>query len=215
MDVTITRDRIDISPGGEIVLRNQTWADYEALLESRQDRAAIKLYFNAAQQEIRIMSPLPGHGKRSASLSGMVRTLLRYQGKDWEEFDPITLKQIGKVGIEPDACFYIQNRAAILGKERFDLTVDPPPDLALETDQTARTNPQDYQAIGIPELWIYRRQALLIYLFDGQQYQASSDSPLFAGIPVTELIPQFVERAWTAGSSVGLREFEAALANLT
>jgi Uma2 family endonuclease len=212
MDVTITHNRIDLPPGGEIVLRNQTWADYEALLESRQDNAAIKLYFNAAQQEIRIMAPLPGHGKRIDSLSDFVKVLLRYQGKDWDSFDPITLKQVGIVGIEPDACFYIQNRAAILGKERIDLAVDPPPDLALEIDLTSRTNPNDYQAIGIPELWIYRRKVLLIYLFDGQQYQASPESWIFAEIPVIELIPKFVERAWTAGSSIALREFEAALA---
>lgn len=212
MDVTITRDRIAIPPGGEIVLRNQTWADYEALLQSRQDKAAIKLYFNAAQQEIRIMAPLPGHGNRTDTLSDLVKILLRHQEKDWHSFDPITLKQIDQIGIEPDACFYIQNRAAILGKEKIDLTIDPPPDLTLEIDQTSRTNPSDYQVLGIPELWIYRRKVLLIYLFDGQQYQASSESALFAGIPVTEMIPKFVERAWTAGSSVALREFEAALA---
>jgi hypothetical protein len=32
MDVTISRDTVDLSPGSEIVLRHQTWADYEALL---------------------------------------------------------------------------------------------------------------------------------------------------------------------------------------
>lgn len=37
-------------------------------------------------------------------------------------------------GIEPDQCFYIQNEAAIRGKKRLDLEVDPPPDLALEIE---------------------------------------------------------------------------------
>jgi hypothetical protein len=49
---------------------------------------------------------------------------------------------------------------------------------------------------------------LLIYLFDGQHYQESDESSLFPGIPVRELIPHYIERAWEAGSSVALREFE-------
>jgi hypothetical protein len=45
-------------------------------------------------------------------------------------------------------------------------------------------------------------------LFDGQQYQESSNSPTFPGIAVKQLIPKYVERAWEAGSSIALREFE-------
>jgi len=56
-------------------------------------------------------------------------------------------------GIEPDRCFYIQNEAAVRGKKRLDLTVDPPPDLALEVDITSRTHPDTYAALGVPELW--------------------------------------------------------------
>lgn len=208
MHLTITNDRIDLPPGGEVILRHQTWLDYEKLLESRQDKAAIKIYFDAETQEIRIMAPLPGHGKKSDTLSDLVKALLRYQGQDWDSFDPITLKRIELAGLEPDACFYIQNRQAILGKERIDLEIDPPPDLALEIDLTSSTKPKDYQAIGVPELWIYRRKVLYIYLFDGQQYQERSNSPTFPGIPVKQLIPKYVERAWEAGSSIALREFE-------
>ncbi len=191
-----------------MVLRHQTWADYEELLESRQDKAAVKVYFNAEKQEIRLMAPLPGHGKRSDSLADLVKALLKSQGKDWESFSPITLKRSGYGGLEPDACFYIQNRQAILGRERLDLSVDPPPDLALEVDKTSLSDPQDYWAIAIPELWIYRSQSLLIYLFDGQNYVESNTSPTFPDIAVKQLIPQYVERAWNAGSSVALREFE-------
>lgn len=208
MHLTITNDRIDLPPGGEVILRHQTWLDYEKLLESRQDKAAIKIYFDAETQEIRIMAPLPGHAKKSDTLSDLVKALLRYQGQDWDSFDPITLKRFEQAGLEPDACFYIQNRQAILGKERIDLEIDPPPDLALEIDLTSSTKPKDYQAIGVPELWIYRRKVLYIYLFDGQQYQESSNSPTFPGIPVKQLIPKYVERAWEAGSSIALREFE-------
>jgi Uma2 family endonuclease len=42
--------------------------------------------------------------------------------------------------IEPDDCFYIQNYKVVRGKNRLDLSADPTPDLALETDLTSKTD---------------------------------------------------------------------------
>ena len=192
-------------------MRHQTWADYEDLLQSRQDNAAIKVRYNAQTQEIRLMAPLPKHGKDSDVLSDLVKALLRHLGRDWESFDPITLKRFGAAGLEPDWCAYIASREAILGKERIDLDVDPPPDLALEVDSASTTTTEDYEPLRVPELWIYRNNTLEIYVFDGRHYRESPHSPTFPGIAVRTLIPEYVRRAWQAGSSVALREFEAAL----
>jgi Uma2 family endonuclease len=211
MYLTITQDGINLSPGAEVILRQQTWADYEHLIATRQDKAGVKIYFNASTQEIRIMAPLPKHGKRSAILSDLVKCLLKHQGQDWEDFDPLTLKRSAKQGIEPDHCFYIQNRAAILGHERINLETDPPPDLAIEVDLTSFTKPEEFLEIKIPELWIYRGQTLGIYLFDGTQYQGSQSSLIFPEFAVKTLIPEYVELAWTSGSSFAIREFEKQL----
>lgn len=211
MYLTITQDSIDLSPGSEVVLRHQTWADYETILVSRQDNAAIKIYYDAIAQEIQIMAPLPEHGKKSDTLSDLVKVLLRKQGKNWDCFDPITLKRYGIKGIEPDTCFYIDNRAAILGKSPIDLDVDPPPDLAIEIDLTSLTKPEDYTAIKIPELWIYRDKILQIYLWNGDRYQSSNTSNIFPTLPVAQILPQYVEMAWTQGSSVAIRAFEQIL----
>lgn len=209
----ITEAGVDLSPGSEVILRHQTWHDYEELLQRRQDNAAIKVRYNARTQEIRIMAPLPVHGNNSDVLSDLVKALLRHTGQDWQSYDPITLKRFGEAGLEPDWCVYIQNREAILGKERINLDTDPPPDLVLEVDATSSSDPADYEPLRVPELWIYRDDSLRIYLFDGQHYQETSDSPAFPGIPVRELIPDYVRRAWQAGSSVALRQFENALRN--
>jgi Uma2 family endonuclease len=212
VDLTITDAGVDLSPGSEVILRHQTWADYEELLQRRQDNAAVKVRYNARTREIRIMAPLPMHGKNSDVLSDLVKALLRHLAQDWEAYDPITLKRLGEGGLEPDKCFYIRNREAVLGKEHIDLESDPPPDLALEVDATSPSDPEDYQPLRVPELWIYREDSLHVYLFDGQRYRESSDSPTFPGIPVRQLIPQYVRLAWQTGSSVALRQFESALA---
>ncbi|WP_013321093.1 Uma2 family endonuclease [Gloeothece verrucosa] len=208
MFITISEDTINLPPGGEVVLRHQTWDDYEQLLNSRQDRVIPKIYFNAKTEEIFLMSPLPGHGNRIDTLRDLIKILLRYQGKDWHSFDPITLKRFKQAGVEPDTCFYINNRQAILGKEKIDLTVEPPPDLAIEVDLTSRTQAADYLPIAIPELWIYRRGELLIYILEGEQYINSNQSQIFKNIDVKNLLPKYVELAWTNGSSVALRQFE-------
>ncbi len=71
------------------------------------------------------------------------------------------------------------------GKTEIDLTVDPPPDLALEIDNTSdsRLRFNSYQALGVPELWRYDGQGLQIYLLQNQKYVESNISPNFPGLP--------------------------------
>lgn len=211
INLTISSAGVDLSPGSEVILCHQTWSDYEDLLQRRQDNAAVKLRYNARTQEIRIMAPLPEHGNYSDVLSDLVKALLRYSGQDWQSFDPITLKRFGEAGLEPDKCFYIRSRKAILGKQRIDLETDPPPDLALEIDATSSSDPQDYEPFRIPELWIYREDSLEIFIFDGEHYRNSHESPTFPGIPLVRLIPDYIRLAWREGSSVALRQFDNAL----
>lgn len=207
MLVTVNHNTLTLSPGSEVILRHQTWDDYEQLLKIRSNQTSPKIYFNATTHEILLMSPLPSHGKRIDTLRDLVKVLLRYQGKDWECFDPITLKRFAEAGVEPDTCFYIDNRQAILGKEKIDLSIDPPPDLAIEVDLTSTTKVKDYQAIAIPELWIYRRGNLLIYIFDGEQYK-DEQSLIFQEFDLKKILPKYVELAWQDGSSIALRQFE-------
>lgn len=208
---TISEDTISLAPGDELILRFRTWEDYEALLARREDKAGLRIRYSSKTQEIRIMSPLPRHGNQADLLADLVKALLRHIGKDWQSFTPITLKRINRQGIEPDYCFYIDNRADILGKERIDLETDPPPDLAIEIDLTCTTKPEDYEAIAPLELWVYRQSQLSIYQFDSQQYRESQISRWFPGYDLKTLIPQYCDRGWQMGSSVALREFEELL----
>lgn len=51
--------------------------------------------------------------------------------------------------IEPDDCFYIQHQAEMVGKDRIDLAVDPPPDLVIEIDVASTTALQAYEALQV------------------------------------------------------------------
>lgn len=214
MVLTISPEQLTLPPGSEVTLRYQTWADYEAILSGRRDDAAIKVCFNAHTQEISIMAPMPGHGRRIDTLVDLVKALLRYQDTDWDSSHPVTLKRFQEAGAEPDACFYIQNWQSVLGKDRIDLSQDPPPDLAIEMDLTSLTSLDVYQTLAVPELWIYRQGVLMIYLLTQGSYQESLVSPTFSGIDVKNIFLKYVERAWSAGSSMALREFDQFLKSL-
>jgi Uma2 family endonuclease len=191
---TIAPHGIELVAGDEVLLRFRSWQDYEDLLARRGERSGVRIRYDSGSQEIRMMSPLPSHGKNVDLLADLVKVLLRHDGKEWEAFSPMTLKRLHRQGVEPDYCFYVQERSQILGKERIDLAVDPPPDLVIEVDLTSITKPEDYQAIGARERWIDRRDRLLIYAFDGQEYEERSESRMFPAHDIKELMVRFVDR---------------------
>lgn len=114
--------------------------------------------------------------------------------------------------MEPDACFYIQNYQQMIGRRRLAPT-DPPPDLAVEVDVTSKTTLAAYEAIGVPELWVYGNSRLTIYLLQTGKYVESSYSLTFPDLPLTELIPTTVEPAWQVGTVQALEEFETQFAS--
>lgn len=205
---TITPDKIDL-PAGTILKFPGTIADYKQLLNQLGDRSIPRLRFR--DNYILLMSPLPEHGKEIDVIADLVKILLRHQGQDWESFHPITLRRGKEAGLEPDVCFYIENYQAILGKRKLDLSIDPPPDLAIEIDVTSFTRIEDYISLAIPEVWIYKTNKLHIYLFANNKYVEADSSLIFPDFPIKEIVTQYVNRAWQVGSSVALREFSQTL----
>ncbi len=67
-------------------------------------------------------------------------------------------------------------------------------------------------AVRLPELWIYDSGKFSIYLLRDGNYIKSDTSPTFPNIPLTQIIPTVVERAWQVGSVQALEEFEVAIA---
>lgn len=51
----------------------------------------------------------------------------------------------------------------MIDKNRLNLSVDPPPDLAIEIDVTSKTQLSAYVALGVPELWCYADSQLQIF----------------------------------------------------
>lgn len=201
--------QIQLAPGSAVTVPDVSWEEFESILQELGEKRSARLAYSKGTLEI--MVPLPEHEVPRDLISDIVKTLLKAQGIRYQPFGSTTFKQENIAGVEPDACFYIQNYQRMIGRRRLEPD-DPPPDLAIETDVTSKTTLNAYEAIAVPELWIYDSGKLTIYLLRDGKYTKSDTSPTFPNIPLTQLIPATVERAWQVGSVQALEEFEGAIA---
>lgn len=206
MVVTLQLRQIDVQPGQYLTLREISWAEFEAILdEIGEHRAARVAYF---QEVLEIRMPLPEHEVNKELIGDMVKLLLDELELDWEPYGSTTFKrQEMRAGIEPDTCFYIQNARRMIGKRRLDLSVDPPPDLAIEIDVTSKTQVSAYLALGVPELWCYGNSKLQVFVLHEGEYLQVETSPTFGDLPVIEGILQFLKLSETQGASGARRQF--------
>lgn len=198
-----------LAPGSAVTIPNVSWEEFESILQEMGEKRAARVAYSKGMLEI--MVPLPEHEVPRDLISDIVKTLLKAKGIRYQPFGSTTFKQENTAGVEPDACFYIQNYQRMIGRRRLEPD-DPPPDLAIETDVTSKTTLDAYEAIAVPELWIYDSGKLTLYLLKDGKYIKSDTSPTFPTIPLTQLIPATVERAWRVGSVQALEEFENVIA---
>jgi Uma2 family endonuclease len=200
--------RITVPPGQRVLLSGVSWQEFDAILEDLGDRRASRVAYDNGTLEI--MTPLPEHETNKELVSDLVKALLEELDIEFLTLGSTTFKneEMDK-GIEPDNCFYIQNEAAVRGKNRLDLTVDPPPDLALEIDVTSRTHPSIYEALGVLELWRFENGKLQINVLEEGKYIKCEHSQNFPHFPLIEMIPQYLSQCRTIGRNKTMRAFRA------
>ena len=212
--VTLQLRQLSVPPGHRVMFHNVNWQEFEAIIEELGDHRAARLAYSQGTLEIRM--PLPKHEKAKVIIGDLVKILLEELEIDYESFGSTTFKREDMAaGVEPDDSFYIQNHARMIGKERIDLTVDPPPDLAIEVDVTSKTQLDAYEALGVPELWRYEDGKLQINILQDGKYIESEISPTFPNLPLLEAIPQFVEQSRTVGTRPTLNAFRQWVRDLT
>ena len=200
-------EKIIVKPGQQLLLQDISWQDFEEILAELGEHRSSRISYSNGVLEI--MVPLPEHEKDKEIIGDIVKILLDELEIAFESLGSTTFKnkQMNQA-VEPDACFYIKNYQAVIGKDRLDLSSDPPPDLAVEIDITNRTQLDNYLRLGVPELWRYTRKAFQINLLEGDRYIESPISPSFPEIPVIELIERCIKQAQTEGRSKAIRAFK-------
>ncbi len=211
----IELEQIIVTPGERLLLKDVSWQQFEAILEELGEHRGTKLSYSHGTLEI--MTPLLEHEKAKSIIGNIVEFLLEEFQIDYEPSASTTFKNLKmKRGVEPDESFYIASRNALIGKDTIDLTVDPPPDLAIEIDITSSTEFDNYQVLGVPELWRFRRDGTLqINVLHQGKYVESKTSPTFPNLPnLSEMITQCIQQSKMCGTSSALRNFKALVKQL-
>jgi Uma2 family endonuclease len=200
--------RIQVPVGQTLILNEVTWPEFEQILEELGEHRSSRIAYRNGQLEI--IAPLPEHESGNELVGDFVKALLEELGIDFLTLGSTTFKKFSMLqGIEPDQCFYIEHEAAVRGKDRLDLAIDPPPDLAIEIDITSRTHPEIYAALGVMELWCFTRGTLLIYRLNHGVYELVSENPHFPGFVITSAIAQALVISKRDGRAAAMRWFRS------
>ncbi|MEH2066588.1 MAG: Uma2 family endonuclease [Nostoc sp.] len=194
--------------GHQLLIKGISWSGYKNILAELGENRSSRISYS--QGVLEIMAPLPEHEVGKKIIGNLVEILLEELDIEFWSLGSTTFdREKMDAGVEPDDCFYIENEAAVRGKDRIDLTVDPPPDLAIEIDITSRTRFNNYQLLGVPELWRWNGNKLEINILINGKYIESNNSRIFPNLPIAQVIPEYLKQCKTDGRNATMKVFRA------
>ena len=207
-----------ISPSEQaqgIVLRDFSWNSFLKLLRLFRERRDPRPIYLAG--DLYLVSPYRyDHEQLAERINLFFMTILLELATPCRAMGQTTfLHGAKRVGIQGDKTYYIGNIEAVQGKGMIDLTVDPPPDLAIEV---VMTHPADeavktWRKLGVAEIWVASRSEfrILVRREDGK-YTKSSTSRVFPFLTAVEIQAitnqptQFDDTQWLLGLRNWVRE---------
>jgi len=194
------------TPENRVILKGVSWSTFKALLADVGDDRAWRIAYDGGVLEIRM--PLEEHEEPKRLIESFVEAIVDELEIELRSLGSLTLEREDLTrAVEPDSCFYIQNESLVRGRN-INLPNDPPPDLAIESDYTNSSVNKFtiYAAIGVSEIWRYRRESLQVYQLVEGKYEVCEISLAFPFLPVAE-IPGFIEQSRTVGQRAAVRLF--------
>jgi Uma2 family endonuclease len=185
MTVTLATplSQIALSPGSAMTVSGLSWQHYQLLLAELGDDRATRLAYSNGVLEIRMPSQL--HEIINRLLSKIIFALAEELGLEIVDLGSTTWNRedLDK-GIEPDSCFFIQNAHRVQGLNP-EIPPGLSPDLAIEVDIASASDKKlaIYQALGVPELWVYSKGKISILDLQDTQIREVEYSIAFPAVP--------------------------------
>lgn len=196
-----------VPPQRQVILQGVSWATYQSLSRDLEATPGKRLTYD--QGALEIMVPLPPHESYKKLMGRMVEVTTEETETEIRSLGSTTWSRedLSK-GLEPDQCYYIQHEQAVRGKDEIDLTVDPPPDLAIEVDNTSSSLDRMaiYAALGVPEVWRFDGISLTIYALINGGYQ-SQDTSTVLPLLQQEDMQRFLQTSQTMGETSWVKAF--------
>jgi Uma2 family endonuclease len=192
-----------------LILHPISWETFGRMSEELRESPSQHLTYSEGY--LQIMSPLMEHENNNWFISRLIFMMAEEWDLNIKSVGSLTLKRDDiQKGVEPDACFYLQNELKIRNKQHIDLNEgDNPPDLVIEIDITPGSLDKFpiYGALGVPEIWRYDGNKLRFYGLDQetQGYQEMGHSLAFPLLDI-RLIPHWLEQRFIIGETATLKQ---------
>jgi Uma2 family endonuclease len=188
------------------VLEPISWSLYQQILSELGDACGKRLAYDSGRLEI--MSPSDSHEDVKKLIARVIEAYADAMDIDIQGVGSWTMKRDAvQKGVEPDECYYVQSFPKIADRKKLDLTIDPPPDLAVEVEIAWSSLPKQpiYAALGVPEIWRFdgKQVAILLRGADGG-YAESQRGHCFPDLPLEE-VNRFVQIGLTSRQPAAVR----------
>ena len=153
MNIMLKQAAVRTEPAQRFVLHGVSWRGYEKFLEAIGENHVRVTYDRGS---IEFMSPLPTHEVYKVLFGRLFDALMMELNIPMKALGSTTFRrQEAEAGLEPDQCYFFSSAAKVRSWWTYDLAVDPPPDLAVEVDNTRSSldRMHVYAQLKIPEVW--------------------------------------------------------------
>lgn len=176
----------------QVILLDVSWETYETLSAALGDSNAVRLSYDGATLEI--LAPGPLHETLAVRLSDLLTLVMGEWDINIVGTRSTTFKNEESVkGFEADHSYYIANSVNVRDIRSVDITIDPPPDLAIEIDisnpEVAKLDKFNlYARVRVPEFWRYsEHNGLEAFALVNNAYEAIATSRVISGLPIKEI----------------------------
>ncbi len=205
--VTLKNAIAGLPEGASIHLPNVKWATYEGIVKELDGEGRVRVVYDRG--DLYLMTKSRRQEIISRLFFPLIEVLVEARGGDFLSIGEATLNsQLANRGIEADDCFYFSDVADQSADRKFDLAVDPPPDLAIEVDFTHSSVDKDgiYAAFRVPEIWRWENDRVTFYRLVDGAYEETECSVQFPNLPADEL-PRFFAMGTNRGTLAMKRAF--------
>jgi len=186
-----------------------SWDEYEQVLQEFQaQHCHARVTYDQGKMEIMT------RGNRHERFKSAIARLIEMYAFELDipigSLGSVTLRRRDLLkGLEPDVCYYITRELPPESSETesLDLSIHPPPDLAIEVDITNISIPRQpiYAAIEVREIWRYDgRQLVFLKRSREGRYTPVKSSSLFPRLSSADM-NQFLDLALTQSQHIGAK----------
>jgi Uma2 family endonuclease len=179
---------IQIEPELHSVVMDVSWDYYTRTLEELGPSRGFRITFDQGRMEIVTTSNL--HERIKTIIARLLEMYAVEADIPIVGDGTLTLRREAlNRGLEPDECYYVQTPAPPASEGEFDLSIHPPPDLAIEVEisRGSISKMPIYGALKVREVWRYKLGRITpMHLGSSGEYQAAKNSLAFPNLDMSQ-----------------------------